>query len=535
MKTSIRNVCLGIIFFIGAAHAIAQDALTAAHWQEDLRYLQKTVHHDFPFLFKKVAQQTWDAEVEILYTQIPNLEAHEIEIGLTRMVSSFKYGHTQVPFGTAAKKGLLPVNLYHFKDGIYIEGVQNAHKKILGAKVLKVANIPIHEALEMIRPVVPVENEYYFKRYGLRFLTATGVLHAQGVVPKYTDTITLSLEKNGKTFDYDLRAIQQDQMSRGYGFTIPNETWMSSRAIGETPLYLKQLNEKYFFFEYLSSSNTLYVRQSSVFDHETESLSDFYERLFDFVDHNDIDKFIYDVRLNGGGNSYNNKPLIKGIMARPKINKTGTFFYIIGNDTFSACQNLTNEIENYTNAIILGQPTSENKYFYGDAKAVALPNSKMNAYLSYAWWQDGPDWENADATMPHFLKEMTFEEYRSNQDPVLEMAMNYNYDSLIVNPMEHFKRLFMAGNMEQLQADSARILKDPMYAHIPFETEFLKVGEQLLGIGQYRGALVLYQMFVKSYPENAQMWEGLGKALENLGQKKEAEEAFAKAALLLKL
>jgi len=522
-----------IAFFLILGNTlIAQQTFTTQQWQEDLRFLQQTVHSDFPFLFKKVEKEKWDAEVEKLYAEIPDLEDHEVKVGLTRMVSLFKYGHTQIPFGTVSEGKVLPINLYNFKDGIYVEGTQKAHSTILGAKLLKVESFTVEEALKMIRPVVPVENESYFKAYGLRFLSAPTVLHAQGVIPEISEEITMTFEKDGKEMEYTLSAIPIDNLSWGYGFTIPNEKWVGVREQGSTPLYLKQLNDNYFHFEYLPESKTLYARQSSVFDDEKEKIKDFYNRLFEFIDHNEINKLIYDVRLNGGGNNYNNKQFIQGIMARPKVNTHGKFIYITGRRTFSACQNLTNEIENYTNAIMMGEPTAENKNFYGDTKKVTLPNSQINAYLSFAWWQDKAPWEGADATTPQFLKEMTFDEYRTNQDPVIEFAMNNDFESFIANPMEHFTKLFVAGEMEQLKTDSNRIVNDPMYAHIPFENEFNQVGRNMLFQEQYEAAAFLYGMFTENYPENQDMWNGLGKALKGMGKEKEAEEAFAKATAL---
>ncbi len=534
MSTTYIRQFLVLALITCSGIALAQEKVTPEQWQEDLRFLQETVHSDFPFLFKKVEKETWDAEVEKLYAQIPELEAHEVKAGLTRMVSLFEYGHTQITFGTVSEGKVLPVNLYHFPDGIYVEGTQKAYRGILGAKLLKVGNFAVEEALKMIRPVVPVENESYFKAYGLRFLTAPAVLHAQGVIPQYSEKVTLTFEKDGKKMEYALPTISIDELSRDYGFTIPNEEWVSVREEGSTPLYLKQLNDSYFYFEYLPASKTLYARQSSVFDHEKEKIKDFYARLFEFIDNNEIDKLIYDVRLNGGGNNYNNKQFIQGLMARPEINSHGKFIYIIGRRTFSACQNLTNEIENYTNAIMLGEPTAENKNFYGDAKKVTLPHSKINAYLSFAWWQDKPQWENADATTPQFQKEMTFEEYRANRDPLLEFAMDNDFKTFIINPMDHFTQLFIAGKMEQLKTDADRILKDPLYAHIPFNKEFKQVGRNLLFQGQYEGAAFVYGMSAEHYPDDAEMWEGLGKAYKALGKEEEAKGAFAKAAALTK-
>ncbi len=503
-----------------------QKKLTTAQWQEDLRFLQNTINSEYAFLFKKIDADTWNQEVEQLYNQIPNLQTHEIKVGLTKVVSRFEYGHTIIPFSTVAKEGVLPVNLYHFDDGIYVEGVVKEHRKILGAKVTKIGNTPIDEALQKVRPVVPAENDQYFKGYGLRYMTVPAYLHAQKVIDQYTDQVTLTLEKDGKRFEHTLSAIPLDEMSRGYGFTNPNDRWLSARAQGETPLYLKHLNEKMYFFEYLADTKTLYVRQSSVFNDEEETLADFYRRLFDFVDKNDIDKLVYDVRLNGGGDNSNNKALIKGLMARPDINQKGKFFFIIGRRTFSACQNLANEIENYTEAIIVGEPTSENKNFYGDARRVSLPNSEMGAYLSYAWWQDMSQWENRDATSPSLAASMTYNEYINNEDPVLKTALNFDDPDFIANPMNHIKQLFMEGRIEEMQVQIPEIVSNPAYRFYNFEDEFLAAIEQLTSIGQYQGAHFLLGQIVQMFPNSSEAMYKLGGVQSKLNMLNEAKASY---------
>ncbi|GAA4271556.1 hypothetical protein U6A24_13295 [Aquimarina gracilis] len=250
MKTKSFITLLLSIFLLFNFESFAQETITDSQWQEDLKFLQKEVHNNFPFLFKKIKQEEWDAEVEKLHNQIPNLKEHEIKVGLSRIVSMFQYGHTQITFGTVAKYGVLPVNLYHFKDGVYIEGVQKAHQKALGAKVLKVERMEIEKALSAVRPVVPVENDQYFKAYGLRFLTVPTVLHAQRVIPKLSDKVTLTLEKEGNVFEYTFPTIPLKDLSRDYNLTIPNDMWLSARKNDKTPLYLKHLNEKFYYYEY---------------------------------------------------------------------------------------------------------------------------------------------------------------------------------------------------------------------------------------------------------------------------------------------
>ncbi len=97
----------------------ASPALSAAQWQEDLRFLQKTVHEQFSFLFKKITAVAFDEQADEFHSNIPSMQSHEIKVGLSRIVSLFKYEHTQIPFDTVAGKVVLPVKLYHFEDGIF--------------------------------------------------------------------------------------------------------------------------------------------------------------------------------------------------------------------------------------------------------------------------------------------------------------------------------------------------------------------------------------------------------------------------------
>lgn len=529
-----RNLLLFAILFISVL-ATAQDKLSTEAWQEDLDFLQSTIHKNYPFLFKKIKAADFDREVANLKEALPNLEVHEIPVHFARIVSLFEYGHTQIPFGTVAKRGVLPINLYDFNDGVYIEGVQKPHIETLGAKVIKVGEFPIAKAMEMVRPVVPAENDQYFRAYGLKFVTVPDVLHTQGVIPEDSETVTLTLEKEGKTFTYDFPKIDRSEMSTAYTLTVPNESWVSVRNQDETPYYLKHLTDKRFFFEYLEDKKVVYVRQSSVFDDENETLAEFYKRLFEFIDSNDVERLVYDVRLNGGGNNYNNKPLIQGLLARPSINTQGKFFFIIGRNTFSACQNLTNEIHNYTEAIIVGEPTAENVNFYGDNNRVTLPNSKINAYLSFAWWQDKPQWENADYTIPHVAVDMSFDQYRNNEDPVLDTALTYTNDGFILDPMAHLTQLFMAGEIEELKADAASIVENPQYRYYDFEEEFSKAGNRLLGAGdqeaQQSGLFVL-QLVAELFPNSAKAAYNLAYAQELNNQITEAISSYERVVQL---
>jgi hypothetical protein len=186
----------------------AQETLSATQWQEDLRFLQNTIHKDYSFLFVKTTKEIFDVEVEILHKNIPNLESHEIIVGMTKIIALFKYGHTGINFNQKSIHfNHLPFNLYEFNDGVYIQGVSKEYEKALGAKVLQINKVPIAAALKKIYPVVNAENDQFFKAYGINNLTIPEVLHAQKITKTLQNKVTLTLEKNGNVFTQSFTAM----------------------------------------------------------------------------------------------------------------------------------------------------------------------------------------------------------------------------------------------------------------------------------------------------------------------------------------
>ena len=507
----------------------AQSGLTTEQWQGDLKHLQATIHKDYPFLFKKITAADWDAKVNELYNAIPQMQQHEILVGMVRMVAAFEYGHTILGFWEHQDKvNQLPIVLYQFDDGVYIIGAKEGFGEVVGSRIVEVAGVPVEKAIEMMRPVVSAENDQFVKVYGIRYIASPEFLHAQGVMKEYSKDITLKLEKEGKVFDHSLTAEPLEEFPTQYSMEIPTEGWVPSRDISQTPLYLKNL-DKIYFYEYLPEHKTLYVRHSQIQDQEGEDIPTFYNKVFDYIDNHDVEKLILDVRLNSGGNNYKNKPIVTGIIANKKINETGKFMVIIGRRTFSACMNLVNELHTYTNAVFVGEPTSENVNFYGDNRPELLPNSKINAYLSFAWWQDKPQWENKDWLAPQLATGLTFEQYRTNQDPALETALAFNDAEFIADPMGHLTMLYTTGRYDEVQSEAARMVKDPNYKFFDFEGEFNKAGYQLLDGNDLEGAIGVFGMNAQFFPDSPNVWDSLAEAYWKAGDLVKAEEYYNKA------
>ncbi|HET6993423.1 MAG TPA: tetratricopeptide repeat protein [Chitinophagaceae bacterium] len=504
--------------------------LTAADWQSDLKYLQQTVHKDYSFLFKKVTAGKFDEEVEKLNRQIPVLQDHERAAGMARIVSLFKYGHTSMGWRDvpAIKYHIVPLNLYWFTEGIFVEGADKKYENLVGAKLVKVEGKPVEEALAAVRPLVPAENDQYFKAFGLDYLTIPEALNAQGVCKQLKSTVSFTFQKDGKTIEQTINAVDAFRFPRQYGFADVTKGWSSARDQSMTPLYVKNL-EKIYYYEYLPESKTMYVRHSQIQDEPNENTAVFYKKVFDFIEKNDVERLVLDVRLNGGGNNYKNKPVVTGIIECKKINQPGKLFVIIGRRTFSACQNLVNELQNYTNAVFVGEPTAENINFYGDNRRVELPKTKIPVFLSFAWWQDKPQWENDDWLAPQLAVDMSFEDYKANKDPALRAALEFTDKDLVLDPMRHLRELFTAGKFNEVESEAKRMVSDPRYRYVNFEQKINEAGYNLKNSKQMEPALYVFGLNTKLYPKSANAWDSFAEAHWKAGKSDKAIEYYNKA------
>ena len=158
-----------------------------------------------------------------------------------------------------------------------------------------------------------------------------------------------------------------------------------------------------------------------------------------------------------------------------------------------------------------------------------LPNSKIPTFLSFAWWQDKAPWENADWLVPHTAVDMSFEDYKTNKDPVLDAALSYSGEGYVLNPMQYLTELFTTGQIEKLQTEAANMVKDPRYKFFDFEGEFNKAGYNVLGSGQTKEAIFVFQMISDLFPDSANACDSLAEAYLKAGDKAKALEYYNKA------
>jgi len=135
------------------------------------------------------------------------------------------------------------------------------------------------------------------------------------------------------------------------------------------------------------------------------------------------DRFILDLRLNGGGNGDYN-PLIFLPLIKSRYDTAGQLYVITGRHTFSAAQMLVTEMEKYTTAIFVGEPTSSHGNHFGDSYRIVLPNSRVTVRVSTLWHQYLDSRDKRVMVEPQISAPLAFADYAAGRDPALDAALH---------------------------------------------------------------------------------------------------------------
>ncbi len=520
-------------FIIGALLCMSLSAgysQTASQWQEDLTYLQKTVHSKYSNLFYNISEKDWDKAVDEFYNNIPNLEKTSIVAGFAKLVALFHIGHTQIATW-ALHQGHnpflhhIPAQFQLFNDGLYIIGADKKYAQAVGGKVIQLGKMKTDDALKAIRAVTPFENEQGFADRSMFFLGIPEFLYSEGISGNANE-VTITYSKNGQEGKVTFLPAADLNMHSTTGLEVP-EGWASAKKEGQIPLWQKEPKE-FRYMEYIPASKTLYVRHSVTLNDGDKSISAFFRNMSDYIDKNDVQRLVLDIRMNGGGNNYLNKDIITSIIASRKVNQKGKFFCIIGRKTFSAAQNLTNELEKYTEVTFVGEPTSENVNFYGDTKTETLPNSKLQANLSWLWWQNLDARDKRKATSPSIAADMSFNDYHNNIDPAMNMIMNFEQQKPLLPTLS---ALISAGKREEAIKFAQEYVQDPShrYSLDRIEPDINNEGYTAMAQNKLNEANGLFEINVKLFPESANACDSYAESFMNLGKNEEALKYYAMA------
>lgn len=501
-------------------------ALTPEQWREDLRFMASEMRARHKNLFHATTREEFDAAVGRLHERIPKLARHEILVEMMRLAASVGDGHTHMGLGQDPRLGFrrYPVRLYFFREGLYVRGAAPEHARLAGARVLKIGHATAEEAYRAVLSVTPRDNEMGARSVAPFLLVTPEVLHALRLVEDM-ERARFTFEVEGKSVEVELKPGPQEQQIT---WGVP-AGWTDARdGSRPAPLWMRAPEDP-FWFEYLKDERALYVQYNAVADKQSETVADFFRKVYAFADANAVERLIIDVRNNGGGNNYLNRPIIVETIKAQKLNRRGRLFVITGRQTFSAAQNFVNEMEKYTNALFVGEPTGARPNHYGDAARITLPHSQITVRASTLWWQDLDPRDSRPWTPPQIAADLSAEDYRAGRDPALAAALAYNETKSLSDSM--LDALNTGGGPAAALKIYRDYRADPTHKYLSTEAEINALGYRLLQMKRVADAVEIFKLNVADYPDSANVYDSLADAYEAAGQRelaiKSSEQVLA--------
>jgi hypothetical protein len=343
-------------------------------WREDLAFLAKELPARHKNLYFQLPQEEFEAAVEELDETIARRSDDELVVEFMRLVASAGDGHTSVQPGRGPVAWTrLPIRLRKFSDGLRVVAIARGREAALGAEVSAVGGVPIDEAWRRVASIVAHENESALAAFTPGDFEVPFLLHGLGLAP------------DGAHASFRLR------------------------------------DDATYWFQWVEWSRLLYLQYNACRDDAAKPFADLCAELFAAADAHEVERFVVDVRRNGGGDSTVIAPLFQGLGARRKLRAKGRLFVAIGPATFSSAMMNTLQMRAGYGALLVGEPTGGKPNAYGEVKSFELPHSKLLVQYSTQYFEQVPG--DPASVAPDVVAPLSWAHWSTGRDPVLEAVL----------------------------------------------------------------------------------------------------------------
>jgi hypothetical protein len=371
-------------------------------------------------LFHDMTPAQFDSALKSIEARLPSLARHQVIVELQKLDALVGDGHSNVgPWrDSVIAFHTLPIALYWFEEGIIVRAADSAHADLIGSRVVAINGMPLDSVIARIRPLISHDNEMGVRAFTPFFMVMPEILQATGVVPDM-QRIQFTVESDGQRRTVTLSQAGLFPMLTGDADRswARRAGWLDAQDRAPVPLWLGDPTNIY-WYKYLPDGRALYCQINTIQQKPADSLQVFMARAIAAADSAGADKFVLDLRLNGGGNGDFNKriflPLIKS-----KYDVPGRLYVLTGRRTWSAAQMLVTELQKYTTAIFVGEPTASHGNAFGDSYRIVMPNSRVTVRVSTLWHQYLDSRDKRLMIEPEIKAPLTFADYVAGRDPAL--------------------------------------------------------------------------------------------------------------------
>ncbi len=345
-----------------------------------------------------------------LIDKIDQLSNKQVFVELNKIVASIGDAHTSINIWDGYS---YPLQFWIFDGKIYIVNADTSLEDMMFSQILKIDGTDINIVIEKLTSLISHENESWVLAMLPNYLQLPVYIYGLGIIQNEKEAV-FTVQKDGEVQDFTVSALEYGQSANFVNKKIKDA------LIGKY--------DKYYDFEYLPDHKALYFEYNVCADMDNQKFSDFNKEMFDFIEENDVNRIIIDLRSNTGGNSEILNPftirLRKYIVANTNIKVN----ILVGRNTFSSGMFAIYRVkQSAPEAISVGEPTGGALDCYGEVKTMYLPNSQIPIGYSTKYFEFSKSFSYKNDGIGTFLPDIsiqpTIEDYKNGTDVVLNYAL----------------------------------------------------------------------------------------------------------------
>jgi hypothetical protein len=506
---------------VSAAAAPAE----ATAWREDLRVMAREMELIHKHLFHTVTCDEFAAAVDGLSARIEVLARHQIIVEFARIAAAIGDGHTNLSLHRDPKVAFraLPVRLYLFDDGLHVRAARPDLEPLLGARIDAIGEVGIVEAIQRVGAIISRDNDVGLTALVPVYLAMPEVLHALGLSSS-PDGAEFTLSRDGRSWRQRLEAD-------GPAPLYPSDTdvsleavdgWIDAATDRASTVWLQAPRAEHRLVS-IEPRQTLYLQLNKVGDAADLSLAQLADEISRRVRLDNPARIVLDLRHNRGGAGHLRYPVVKALIRAEDADTR--LFVLIGRNTFSAAQFITDDLDVYSDAVLVGEPTGSKPNAYGDSRKIVLPNSGLTVRASTYWWQENQD-RTRQWTGPDVATDYTFADYAAGRDPALQAALAYRASPA---PEDLLKQAAADGGADAVERAAAAFRADPANRYRSLARPLVGVGHRLFTEQRNEDALAVLALATRTYPQSAFAHSMLAHVLYRTGDSDGAGEAAERA------
>ena len=452
-----RSSLLAVLFLcLAGTLAAAQrlPPLTPQQMRQDLIYA-RDVWKPKDHSFSPAATREFDRIIDKAIGKVGSLDPLGFWMTLSRALAVSGNGHTMVNGDNPPFPGL-PLDVWWFRDGLYIVRTQPGYAYLLGARIEKIGKDTPEQALATVTPYISGHSAWV-RSISPGYLRIPALLHRLGMTDSDTETrLTVRLwgRSGSQQVSLPLASMPDPMGAWGGGALLPEPASQKGRwpgvidSVKSVPLtYQAAVNLSSRWL--VPDHRVLYIRSNHIGgfegpDHHDNMADLFFSQIV--PDH--PKSVIVDLRFNSGGNFFST---ILFAQALPKLLPPGGHIYVLVNgSTFSAAIITAAMLKEAggSKVVLLGTPMGDDDGFWAEGLPVPLPHSRLElrpGRLFEDWGHGCHDmkrcyWANVAwgpkapiSLQPDEEISPTFAEYAAGWDPVLRRALSLGTVALDVN------------------------------------------------------------------------------------------------------